>query len=163
MTRFVRNRVVLTVTLVWLLYWPIAWALPQPIIVELVNGMVAALSVGLAIAYAPGIWTMTRRNPYHLTGADMLVLGVTMVQVSIAALFAWAWFFRYSANPEWMSNHLFRGWMVYQLMIGCVLHLIASDVGVLKNQVPARSWKHLGLITAIGIGLGVLVLSLGRA
>ena len=61
------------------------------------------------------------------------------------------------------SPRLFRGWLVYQLMIGCILHLIASDVGVLKNQVPARSWKHLGLIIAIGIGLGVLVLSLGRA
>jgi hypothetical protein len=157
--RLVKNRLFQVIMLAWVLYWPVVYFVPPRILLELINGIVAALSMGLVVAYAPGIWTLTRRMPYKMSGGDMLVFGITLVQISLAALFAWGWWYRYLDQPAWMIDHAFRGWMTYLLMLGSILHLLASDVGVVNNAIPERGWVHLGLATFIGLAIGTVVLT----
>lgn len=132
------------------------------VILELINGMVAALAVGLVVAYLPGVWERLRNDPYRVTGADMLVLGITVVQVAIAALFVWAWLFRVLDQPVWMIDHPVRGWFLYLLALGGVLHLMASDVGPIHYHIPDIGWMRVGIMTAVGFGVGVLVMALEK-
>lgn len=161
MRRFIRNRIVIFVAVAWFMYWPIAAILPQDIILELINGLIASLSVGLVVAYIPGVWYRLRMSPYQISGADMLVLGIATVQIAIASLFVWAWVYRILDTPEWMVDHPFRGWIVYLLALGGVLHLMASDVGISAESIPDRVWMHLGIAVAVGMMVGVLVLAFG--
>jgi hypothetical protein len=157
--KLIRNRLMVVVTLTWLAYWPIITVVEPAVVLEFINGIIAAMSVGLIVAYSPGIWRLTRRLPYQISGADMLVLGVTMVQLSLAALFAWGWWYRYLDHPDWMVSHAFRGWMTYMLLIGSALHLLASDVGVANNSIPERGWVHLGIAVFVGLAVGVCVIT----
>lgn len=161
MRRFIQNRIVIFLILAWFAYWPVAAITPQDIVLELINGMIAALSVGLVVSYTPAVWQRLRRSSKTVSGADMLVLGIATVQVAIAALFIWAWIYRILETPEWMVDHPVRGWIVYLLALGGVLHLMASSVGITEETIPDKTWMQLGIATAVGLAVGVLVLAFG--
>lgn len=162
MRRFIRNRIVIFTFAAWVAYWPFALLVPHDVMLELINGLVAALSVGLVVAYMPGVWSRLRENPYLVTGADMLVLGIVVVQFAVAGLFIWSWAFRVLGQPQWMIDHPFRGWFLYLLSLGGALHLMASDVGPINYHIPDRGWMRVGIMTALGFGVGVLVMALEK-
>lgn len=161
MTRFLKNRVVLFVIAAWFAYWPVAYIVPRPLLLEFINGMIAALSLGLVMAYTPGAWKALRTRPYRLSGGHLLILGVTLVQAAITSIFTWGWFYRIFDKPQWMEDHAIRGWLVYLIFIGGVLHLMAGDVNS-DSSFPTKGWLHLSATVAAGFGLAVImILTLG--
>lgn len=158
MRRLVRNRIFLAVVAAWLAYWPVTLIADRSVLLEAVSGMIAAISAGIVCAYAPGAWSVLRLRPYKLTGADLLLLGVVVVQFSITLLFIWSWSYRLLGGPDWMVDHYFRGWVIYLLFIGNVLHLLAWDTDEKNHILPTKSWVHIGSLVAIGLGLAVLLM-----
>lgn len=162
MTRFIRNRVVISLGVAWLMYWPAVAVVPTSLFLEFVNGMLAAVSIGVAVAYTPDIWQTMRKQPFRLTDAHLLVLGTTIMHWGIAAIFAWSWVYRILNRPEWMVDHPLRGWLIYLVFLGAVLHLAVGDVQS-KGTLPSRGWLHIGTFIALGLGLTViLLLAIGR-
>lgn len=157
MTRFVRNRIVLFVLFAWSLYWPIAWLTPRSIMLEAVNGWVAALSLGVLAAYLPGAWKALRTRPYRMRGAHLMILGISLIQIAIAFLFVWGWLFRVLDMPAWMVDNIIRGGMVHLLAIGSLLQMLAGDMAD-DDALPTRGWMHVGLIVAVTCGIVVAVM-----
>lgn len=139
-----------------MLYWPLALFIPKPVFLELINGVVASSSIGIVMAFIPGAWTSLRLRPYRLQGAHLLVLGITLLQFAIAALFAWGWAYRVFDKPEWMIDHLFRGWLVYLISIAGLLHLMATDIE--HEAMPSRGWMRLCAAVAAGLLLSVILI-----
>jgi hypothetical protein len=161
LTRFAKNRITLAVLGAWLLYWPVTYVIDRHMLLEFVNGMIAALSVGITLAFFPGAWRALRERPYQMSGAHLLVLGINLVQISIVGLFTWGWVYRLLDKPYWMVDHLFRGWLVYLLFIGGLLHLMAADID--HDAMPSRGWLHVCAAIAAGLGVAVvLLLFVGR-
>lgn len=156
MTRFAKNWIILTVFAAWFLYWPVTYFIDRTMLFEFVNGMIAALSIGITLAFFPGAWRALRERPYKMSGAHLLVLGINLVQISIAALFAWGWAYRLFEKPQWMVDHLFRGWLVYLLFIGGLLHMMAADID--HDVMPSRGWLHVCAAIAAGLGIAVILL-----
>ena len=144
-----------------MMYWPVAMLVPQAVILELINGMVASIAIGLAVAYFPGVWRQFRIKRSGVTGPELLLLGITLVQVSLGTLYVWAWAFRYFGGPPWMEDHAFRGWIVYLLFLGGVLHLMAPGMQPVSPPPLERPWVQVGVMVAIGLGIGVLMLTVG--
>ena len=141
---------------VWIFYWPITYVLPKAVFLEMLNGMLSAVSIGIVLAYFPGAWRSLRARPYALQGAHLLVLGVTLMQLAITGLFIWGWAYRILDKPYWMTDSMLRGWFVYLLFIANVLLLMATDVD--NDAMPTRSWLHVGSFVAIGLGMSVILL-----
>jgi hypothetical protein len=156
--RFIRNRVVLFIIAAWFIYWPVEMIIPTNVLLEFINGMIASMSIGIVTAYMPGAWEVLRRRPYRLSGGDLLMVGATLVQMAIAALFVWGWAYRLLDEPEYMIDHPLRGWIVYALFIGSVLHLMAWEVEEAEHSLPTKGWVHLGAWISAGLGLVVVLL-----
>lgn len=159
MTRFVRNRIILTLAIAWLAYWPTTLLAPRNMLFEFVNGMTAAASVGLFVAFAPGAWHALRARPYRLNGAHLLVLGIAIMSFATTALFLWGWTYIILAQPLWMVGHLFRGWLVYLFFLGALLPLLATDIN--HEVMPTRGWLHVGMIVAAGCAAVVVIILAG--
>lgn len=158
MRRLVKNKIFLAVLAVWLCYWPVTLFIEHAVLIEVISGMVAAISAGVFAAYIPGAWSALRKRPYMLTGADLLLLGIVTVQLSITVLFIWSWSYRFMDTPQWMQDHEFRGWIVYLLFIGNALHMLAWDVEEKHHLLPTKSWVRFGMIVALGLAVGVMLL-----
>lgn len=157
MTRFLRNRVILSFGAAWILYWPITALIPVKLFPELINGMLASISFGVAVAYTPGVWRTLRKYPYEMSAGHLLTLGVSVLHWAITFLFAWGWIYRIVGRPEWMIDHPLRGWLIYTLFLGGVLHLMAGDTQD-AHAVPSRGWVNVGALTAGGLGLTVVLM-----
>jgi hypothetical protein len=160
--RFIRNRVILVLLAAWFMYWPAVAVVPTPLFLEFINGMLAAVSFGVAVAYIPDVWQTMRKSPFRLTDAHLLVLGTTLIHLGIALIFAWGWLYRILSAPSWMVDHPLRGWLIYLVFLGAVLHLVVGDVQS-KGTLPSRGWVHIGTFVAIGLSTTViLLLAIGR-
>lgn len=158
MTRFVRNRIIVFIAIAWFAYWLIAPFIARSFFFELINGLLASLSVGVMFSYFPGAWRALRDRPYKLSGGHLLVLGVVLFQAGIVGLFTWSWAFRVLNEPPWMVDNLLRGWLIYLLFIAGILHLMAGDLD--HEAMPTRGWLRIGVFVAIGLGIGVVLISM---
>jgi hypothetical protein len=155
----VRNRIIIFLAMSWMAYWPVSLIVPRQILLEAVNGMLAALSIGVVMAFFPGAWWALRNRPYRMDGSHLLVLGITVIQIAVSVLFVWSWAYRFLDQPAWMVDHLFRGWIVYLLFLGGLLHLMAGDMGTGKDNtaLPTTGWIHIGAVVAGGLGILVML------
>lgn len=160
MTRFVKNRIIIILISVWFLYWPVVLVVPSDILLEFINGMTAAVSAGLLVAFIPGAWLVMRDHPYRLSSGHLIVLGLTVMSMANLGLFSWGWIYRVFDAPVWMVNNpAVRGWLIYMFFLGALLPLLANDVD--HEAMPTRGWIHVGMVVAVGLGVVVLLVLTG--
>lgn len=149
MRRVVRNRLTWTALTVWLLFWPIAWALERDTLFDLVNALSVSVGVGVLCAYMPGFWYALRHQP--LSGPHYLVLGIGCTWLATSIRHMWNWGWRFLDKPEWMIDHPFVAFLVWVLFTGGCLHLTAK--GAIDGDIPKSNWIWLGAVVAVAVFL----------
>jgi hypothetical protein len=128
--------------------------LPKAYLFDTVNALTVAVGAGVLVAYAPGICRSLEESRW--TGTHYLVLGIFLTWIATATRHLWNWVWRYLGKPPDMIEHPFVAFLVWVTFMGGILHLAAR--GAIDGRIPRENWIRLGIVVAIGIATGLLVI-----
>ena len=122
---------------------------PPAIMIELENGILVALGIGIIVAYS-GDTLAALRHP-HPTRGDILALGIFLSWTSVAIGRSMSAFGRaMHYDLAWFNNHA----TTLQIFIGAlggVCHLTAPEA--VDGWVPRKAWVRIGLVVASGLAI----------
>ena len=154
MKEVLRSRNLWIMVTLWGGYWLVADLLPRPYLFDLMNSLLIAACLGVAIAYVPSVWRLWFRN--DLDGPPLYVMAVVGFMAGTAARHGWNWVWRWLGKPEWMQDHIFTAWLIWVLFTTAVMQLLARDV--IRGDVPKENWRWLGIVVAVGVALGLIAI-----
>ena len=136
------------------LFWIIAPFVPRDLLYAVINSVAVSLGIGILVAYIPGVSKTLRARPNELSMGHILVVGVVATWTALAIRTSWSWVWRYYDKPADMIDSLVLAFSGFLTILGGILHLSARDA--INGQVPARTWRWVGVLTAGGIMAGSL-------
>jgi hypothetical protein len=121
---------------------------------DVVNALTVSVGVGVLIAYFPGIWRSLMEPRW--SGSHYLIFGIFLTWVATATRHLWNWVWRFLGKPPEMIDHPIVAFMVWLTFTGGILHMMAK--GALDGEIPRENWIRLGVMVAIGVVTGLLVI-----
>ena len=155
MRRFVKSRVIESMVVGVLAYWPVYYAVPADLLWTIMNGILMALWVGIMVTYWHGTWIAVRDSTNPL-GGKIAISSIALLAVAITGIFAWGWAYQYWGQPFWMRGHPIRGWITWGFLVATVGLVFAGTVSD-REFLPAGSWKRVGTFAAMAVVLTLAV------
>lgn len=144
----------------WIGFIPFIWYLPRQELFEVLNAIVFAVSSGIVVGYAPGVWEALKSDIRDLHSGDALQIGILIGWAATAFIFGALWWWRLSGKGDPIMDHGMNAFSRWVLITSGFLHLAAS--GSIQGRIPLRSYLRAGVLTSIGIILGVIVITLAH-
>lgn len=131
----------------------IALVTPPKVLIAAFNAAIAALAVGVCVAYFPVIRHMLTKDQAPLDKADLLALGIFCSWFGMVLRTVWSLTWRYYGMPDdWTDTHI-TSYFIFLGMCGALFHLAAP--GAVGDRVPTKHWVKLGALTAGGVFIGL--------
>ena len=125
---------------------------PDRLLIDIDNALAVASAGGVLIAFAPSAWDALTRK--ETTGAETLIAGIFVhffgTFWSRVANIAARNFGYDIGGSDWVS-----GYLIF-MIIGAVQHL--NSPHIVNERVPPKQWRRIGIVTAIGIAIGTLII-----
>lgn len=126
----------------------LAIAVPEKTLILAFNGMLAALSVGVCVAYGPlVIHILTRPEP--IDRADLLAVGIFCSWFASVMFRSWSLYLRYGPTAGQLLSNDFLSYALFLSICAALMHLLAP--GALKDRVPTRRWIQIGFVACVGV------------
>jgi hypothetical protein len=149
MTAIIRSPVTHTATVLTILFFLIAWAVPNKSLLEALRILQVSVSLVVVIAYLPDAIDGLRQG--QPDRAHQLSMGICLGFFSILCNGAYSIIWRLAGTPDWLTNSALNGFWVYLSILAGILHVTAP--GSINGSVPRQNWIYIGL----GFGSGALV------
>lgn len=143
--------------ILWIGFIPIIFIFPRQELFEMLNAIVFAIAIGVIIGYAPGVWQALKSDIRDLRSGDALQIGIAIAWLGTACVFAILWWWRLTGKESELIDHGFTAFSRWMLITAGFLHLAAS--GSVDGRVPLRSYLRAGIMTTLGIVLGIAVIT----
>ena len=120
------------------------------VLIDIDNALAIATTGGVLVAFAPAAWhalTQVRTSDGEALVAGIFVHFFGSFYSRIANVAARNFGFNIGTS-DWVS-----GYLIF-LIIGAILHLNAPNI--IDDRVPPRQWRKIGIITAVGLMVGML-------
>jgi hypothetical protein len=151
------GNVVLLGLALWAGFIPFIFIFPRQELFELLNAVVFAIATGVVVGYAPGVWQALKSDIRDLRSGDALQIGIAIAWLATACVFSVMWWWRLTGKESTLIDHGFTAFSRWMLITAGFLHLAAS--GSVDGRVPLRSYLRAGVMTAIGILLGIMAIT----
>jgi hypothetical protein len=126
---------------------------------ELVNGVIASLGLGIGVGFAKAAYSIARSKTLaQLDGSDVLILGVAVTWPGLMYVFLGRWLWRIT-DSDLVANHWSLLVACCIIVLGAIFHLAAA--GAKDGVIPRRSYMITGAYIAIGLGLALILITLG--
>lgn len=144
----------------WIGFLPFIYILPRQELFELLNAVVFAIASGVVIGYAPGVWEALRSDIRELRSGDALQIGIAIAWGATAFIFGILWWWRLTGKDSPIIDHGLNAFSRWVLITAGFLHLAAS--GSVDGRVPLRSYLRAGIMTALGLTMGAIVIAIAH-
>lgn len=141
----------------WAGFIPFIFLFPRQELFEILNAIVFAIAIGVVVGYAPGVWQALKSDIRDLRSGDALQIGIAIAWLATACVFVVMWWWRLTGKESALIDHGFTAFSRWMLITAGFLHLAAS--GSVDGRVPLRSYLRAGIMTTIGIMLGIAALT----
>lgn len=131
--------------------WHIGWGAvailtDAKFMIELLNGLVLAVAVGIIVAYFHNVMIALRKRAPD--DSDILVVGIWLAWVSILEARAWSTVWRAIGAPRWLLDSDFTTHIISLSLLAGIFHLAGPEA--IEGKVPGRHWVRIGLIATAG-------------
>jgi hypothetical protein len=141
----------------WLGFIPFVYLLPRQELFEILNSIVFAISIGIVVSYAPGVWQGLRSPIEWLRSGDALQIGIAIGWLATGIVFGSLWLWRLTGKNDLFVDHGINAWSRWVLCTAGFMHLAAA--GSIDGRVPTRAYLRAGILTAVGIIMGTIVIT----
>jgi hypothetical protein len=123
----VKNTTILAIVAIWwLLFIPLTYFLSVFDLLEIVNAICMAGSLGFCIGYAKAFWNAIRLPVHVMTTAHLFVTGAFIMHFAsmqfFGSLFAW----RILGRPEWLINSYPIAFARWEMASGIMIMMATS-------------------------------------
>lgn len=127
----------------------VAMVAPADLLVQMLNGAIVALGIGVCIAYFPVIRGVLTDRHRWIDRADILALGIFLGWLAICGRAVWGLVWRYNEKPDdWVDGGVVS-YLLYVGVCAAAFHLLAP--GAVGHRIPSREWVKVGVICAAGV------------
>jgi hypothetical protein len=146
--------------ILWIGFLPFIFLVPRQELFEMLNAIVFAIAAGVVVGYAPGVWQALKSDIRNLRSGDALQIGIAIGWVATAFVFGVLWWWRLSGKDSELIDHGLTAFSRWMLITAGFMHLAAS--GSVDGRVPLKSYLRAGIMTTVGIILGVVAITLAQ-
>jgi hypothetical protein len=146
--------------ILWIGFLPFIFLVPRQELFEMLNAILFAIAAGVVVGYAPGVWQALKSDIRNLRSGDALQIGIAIAWAATAIVFAVMWWWRLSGKDSELIDHGFTAFSRWMLITAGFMHLAAS--GSVDGRVPLKSYLRAGIMTTVGIILGVIAITLAQ-
>jgi uncharacterized membrane protein YczE len=139
------------------IFIPFIFLFPRQELFEILNAIVFAVSFGILVGYAPGVWQSLKRPISSLRAGDALQIGVAIGWAATAVVFAILWYWRLVGKETDIIDHGISAFSRWMLLTAGFMHLAAA--GSIDGMVPLKAYLRAGIYTAIGLIIGALAIT----
>jgi hypothetical protein len=159
--RIIRNKLVQSTLVAWVLFWLVAYVLPTTYTFDVTNSFSISVGIGALFIFWRGFWasiTAEVIQPRHF-----LVFGLWNSIFWTISRHGWNWFWRYMGKPAWMIDHDFVAFQIAALSIAwCYVMISKPPIDVedmLPGQIPVRNWQTLGFYVTLALFIAGLFIA----
>lgn len=129
----------------------IIFALDDKDAVELFNGILFSVAVGVMVTYWPAFWRALGEE--RKSSSDYLLLGIGISWLSITLHRGLSTVWRAYDKPEWIADHWVWSVFIFLGIIAGTLHITAPHA--IDGRVPTWNWIKWGIFVALGTAAAV--------
>ena len=143
--------------LVQILFVPAWFLIPTQDLLEMLNGAIVALSLGIAIAYRKGIGEVLTKPFLFLMGSDALILAVFQTAVATSAVFTSLFIWRIVEEQDGFTTHWSWAFARWVMCSSLALFLVSSST--VDSRVPPTNYITAGWVVAAGVSVALIVVA----
>jgi hypothetical protein len=124
---------------------------------EVINAIMCATAIGLCIGYASNVGIALSKHPKEFMAEDTMILGVFILSVSLALVFAGLWAYRLTDDEWYRTNTIF-----FIGRLGAVIgfSLMMTSVHAVNGRLPREAYLKVGKIITIAVVVALIVIGL---
>jgi hypothetical protein len=153
----IRRSIATGAFLLWLAFLPLLLFMPRQELFEVLNAVVFSVSIGVVVGYSNDLARVLRQPIKELDAGDALRIGVIIGWTATAIVFGILWYWRLVGKENEVIDSAVSALSRWVLITAGMLHLAAS--GSIDGVVPLRSYLRAGIVVAVGLFLGALIIT----
>lgn len=155
---FLRNRLVLAMAGITVLYWSAFYIAGVPGFVLIQTATLVLMFMLLGVMWKWALPTIADLAQGRSSGSTQLMLGILIWAISSEVVLGWTFAWRYLDNPEWMVDHPILGFARMWSAVGAALMI--TSAGARTGPITPASWIWISIASCLGgIVAGMLIMS----
>jgi drug/metabolite transporter (DMT)-like permease len=124
---------------------------------EIINAIMCATAIGLCFGYASNVLIALSKHPKEFMAEDTMILGVFILAISLAVVFAGLWAYRLLDDEWYRTNAVF---FVGRLGAVCGFSLMMTAVHSVNGRLPREAYLRVGKVISIAVVIALIVITI---
>lgn len=157
----IKNTTVRAVTAgLTLAFVPAVILMPREELFEVLDAVCMAVAAGVVWAQRPHAWRAMRLPAHRISASEVLIVSIAIASIAVVLMLGNLWLWRATGHDSFL-NGIVAAFSRWALTCACAGVLLTSG-GTTDNRIDPTSYRRTGIVVAVSIAVGALLISFGR-